>query len=227
MRKIMPIFGAATVLALVAGNPALAGTEDFGTFTVTATNSQFATAYPGASTFADSDTFAGYTGSVATPVATITGGALNPGGSTNPDTGINNSIANYVAAVDGSDETITFNRNQEYFGLLWGSVDVTNTISFYDGATLVASFTGGGLEASTVGLEAWPASGSFVDFLADGSGSDFNKVVLSATSGGAPFETSNFAAAVPEPATWAMMILGLGAMGAALRRRGVGGPVAA
>ena len=29
-----------------------------------------------------------------------------------------------------------------YFGLFWGSVDAYNTLSFYKGADLVASFTG-------------------------------------------------------------------------------------
>jgi len=222
MRKITPIFVAVAAMGLMAGGSALAGTQNFGTFTVTATTSQLTTTYPGASTFADTNTFAGYAGSVTTPVATITGGALNPGGSTNPDSGIDNSIANYLAAEPANDETITFNSNQRYFGLLWGSVDESNTISFYENSTLLATFTGSGLEGSTVALQGYPVPGSFVDFVADNSSFDFNEVVV-IDGGGDPFETDNYAAlAVPEPAAWAMLLLGMGAMGAILRRRNGG-----
>lgn len=207
------------VLSLTLAGVASAGAYDDGVFTITATNSQLTTTYPGATTFANSSTFAGYSGSVVTPVATITGGALNPGGSTNPDTGIDNSIANYLAAYNGNSETIAFGANQKYFGTLWGSVDVTNTISFYENANLVASYTGAYLESGDVGLEAWPNPGSFVDFAADGSSSDFNRIVLSEDT--TFFETDNYAsiAAVPEPAIWASMMLGLFGVGAALRRR--------
>ena len=51
----------------------------------------------------------------------------------------------------------------------------------------------------------------------------FSKVLVDVelTSGGNAFEVSDFAAstAVPEPATWALMILGFGGAGAMLRRR--------
>jgi hypothetical protein len=218
MRKITPLFVAVAAIGLAAGNSALAAT-----YTVTAVNSQSATTYPGATTFADSSTFAGYGGIVTTSVATITGGALNPGGSTNPGSGFDGSIANYLAAP--SDITITFNGNQKYFGLLWGSVDTTNTVSFYEGSTLLASYTGGQLESS-IGLQGYPANGSFVGFLADGASADFDKVVLSA-AGGDPFESVNYAAAVPEPAAWAMLILGMAGLGGVLRRRRDGALAAA
>jgi hypothetical protein len=218
MHKITPLFVAVAAMGFMASGSALAAT-----YTVTAVNSQSATTYPGAATFADTNTFAGYDGSVTTSVATITGGSLNPGGSTNPGTGFDGSIVNYLSAP--SDITITFNKNQEYFGLLWGSVDTSNTVSFYEGGTLLASYTGGQLESS-IGLEAWPANGSFVGFLANGAGADFNKVVLSA-AGGLPFESVNYAAAVPEPAAWAMLILGMTGLGGVLRRRRDGALVAA
>jgi hypothetical protein len=37
---------------------------------------------------------------------------------------------------------ISFSSLQQYFGLLWGSIDVWNTLQFFDGATLVGTVTG-------------------------------------------------------------------------------------
>ena len=157
-RRLFPVLAAAAAVQLMTGSAVFAGTYDDGSFTITATSSQLTTTFLGASTFADSDTFANYSGSVTTPVATITGGQLNPGGSTNPDSGISSSIANYLAASSGSTETIAFNSNQKYFGMLWGSVDTTNTVSIYENNTLLASYTGSELNSS-VGLQYYSAPG--------------------------------------------------------------------
>ena len=125
MRRTTAIFGAVAALALMAG-PALA-TTDFGTFTIGAVGSQSTTTYPGASTFANGQTtFAGYSGSVTTPVAAISGGVLNA--DTNPGSGFDNTISNYLSA-ESVPVTIAFNSDQKYFGMLWGSVDPGNTIS--------------------------------------------------------------------------------------------------
>jgi hypothetical protein len=215
MRKLS-VLSAAAALGMMAGGPAFAGVYTDGLFTITATSGQLNSTV--APTFADSNTFAGYPGSVVTPVATITGGALNPGGSTNPDSGISNTIANYLAVSNGNSETISFGTNQKYFGMLWGSVDTTNTVSFFEGATLVASYTGAQLETNSAALGAFPAVGSFVGFASDSPTSFFNSIVLSETA--TFFETDNFAAsAVPEPGTWAMMILGFFGVGFMAYRR--------
>ena len=42
----------------------------------------------------------------------------------------------------GGSETITFTSEKNTFGLYWGSLDAYNSIKFYDGDTLVASYTG-------------------------------------------------------------------------------------
>lgn len=47
--------------------------------------------------------------------------------------------------------TLTFGVPQTYLGLLWGSVDATNKIDFYSGATLVGSVTGADVFASPNG----------------------------------------------------------------------------
>jgi VCBS repeat-containing protein len=49
---------------------------------------------------------------------------------------------NYLSIGGGGSETITFNSEKNSFGLYWGSLDSYNSIKFYDGDTLVASYTG-------------------------------------------------------------------------------------
>ena len=49
---------------------------------------------------------------------------------------------NYLSIGGGGSETITFTSEKNSFGLYWGSLDSYNSIKFYDGNTLVASYTG-------------------------------------------------------------------------------------
>lgn len=203
---------------------AMAGVVDDGTFTIStsASGAQLTTAVPGAVTFATSATFSGYSGSVVTPLATITGGAGNPGGSTDPCSGIC-AASNYVATYSGNPETISFNAPQRYLGFLWGSVDATNTITFYNGSTQLDSFTGAQLESATTNLAGYPSAASYANFTADSAAGDFTKVVLSESS--TYFETTNYAAvsAVPVPAALPMFgaaIAGLTGLAAKRRRAG-------
>jgi len=101
-----------------------------------------------------------------------------------------------------------------------GSLDDFNTLSFFHNGTLITSFTGNQLTVPN------PANG-------DQTGSDTNRryfftmdaadnvnTVLFVSNGKPAFEFDNIAAAissVPEPQTWAMMILGFGMIGFMLR----------
>jgi hypothetical protein len=100
-----------------------------------------------------------------------------------------------------------------------GSLDDFNTLSFLHNGTLVTQFTGTQLTVPH------PANGDQADgftnrryFFSMDAADGVNQVVFS--SGGAAFEFDNIAAAislVPEPETWAMMILGFGMIGFMLR----------
>ncbi len=54
---------------------------------------------------------------------------------------------NYLNINAGETETIAFATEKNAFGLYWGSVNSFNTIEFYNGTTLVASYTGADISA--------------------------------------------------------------------------------
>ncbi len=94
---------------------------------------------------------------------------------------------NYFSVGGGGTETITFGSEQNAFGLYWGSVDSYNTISFYDGMKLVASYSGANVSPLfSDGNQGSFASNGYVQF----SGlAQFNKVVLQSSSNA--FEVDN------------------------------------
>jgi hypothetical protein len=121
----------------------------------------------------------------------------------------------YLSVLGGGSATYTFAGDVGAFEFDWGSVDSYNTLTI--------NSTGGdpivvpGLNFSN------PANGNQVSAGTNGlfrvsgtAGERFNSVTFS--SGQNSFEVDNLATAgVPEPASWALMILGFGGAGAALR----------
>ena len=92
---------------------------------------------------------------------------------------------NYLAAEPSGNVTINYSSDQAYFGMNWGSVDAYNTLSFYEGSTLVASYTGGQITPNDKGSQA--ADGSdIVNFNFSNGG--YNKVVMASTSAAFEFD---------------------------------------
>ena len=83
--------------------------------------------------------------------------------------------------------SLAFAGDQQYFGLLWGSIDLYNTLSFYDGATLLGSVTGGQVLAGANGNQGINGT-LYVNINTDVG---FNRVV--ATSSSYAFEFDNVA----------------------------------
>ena len=159
----------------------------------------------------------GFTGNVFTH--SITNLAAEPAGDT----------TNFGAAEPASasqpftDATFTANAGVTLSSLSIdiGSLDTYNTLEFFSGGTLKGTFSGSTLAAALLGV----ANGNQVSDLTNGrfyftfgASDDINKLVFLSTT--PAFEFDNIAAkfsAVPEPATWTMMILGFGFVGFMLR----------
>jgi len=143
--------------------------------------------------------------------ATVPGVAAEPAG----DSSV------FGAAEPGSNALFSVNPGFQLKSLSFylGSLDSFNTLSFLHNGTLITSFTGDQLTVPN------PADGdqSAGDtnrryFFSMDAADGVNQVLFS--SSGAGFEFDNIAAAisaVPEPETWAMMILGFGLIGLMLR----------
>jgi hypothetical protein len=136
----------------------------------------------------------------------------------------------YGFAYPGVDATFQINSGSlSSLSFYLGSLDDYNTISFFSGATLIGSFTGSELTIPN------PANGDQTGgdtnrryFFTFGAADNVNRVVFNTTL--PAFEFDDIAAAVssvPEPSTWAMMILGFGLVGFSLRnnRRRIAQPV--
>ena len=118
--------------------------------------------------------------------------------------------------VDGYTETLTFSAAVGTFSADFarsaGSNDGEIILSAFNGATLVATSSGSfGALAEWMSLSI--AGVTFDSVTWSGSGTDFHpygvdNVVFGAAQGG-----------VPEPAAWALMLVGFGGLGVALRRR--------
>jgi hypothetical protein len=143
--------------------------------------------------------------------ATVPGVAAEPAG----DSSV------FGAAEPGTNAIFSTNAGFQLNSLSFylGSLDSFNTLSFLHNGTLITQFTGNQLTVPN------PANGdqSAGDtnrryFFSMAAADGVNQVVFSST--GAGFEFDNIAAAisaVPEPQTWAMMILGFGLIGLMLR----------
>jgi len=108
--------------------------------------------------------------------------------------------------------TINFAQKLDYFGLHWGSFGSDNSIAFYNGDTLVQSFSDTDI-ASIIGVGL--GYDAYVNLFAE-AGEFFDKVVID--SSGIAFESDNHAykiaspKSVPEPSS-TLGLLAFGAFG--------------
>jgi hypothetical protein len=126
------------------------------------------------------------------------------------------SVGSSVGSPAGS-AILTLVNSITYFGMYWGSVDTYNTISFYDASnTLLGSVTGSAILNPANGEQG--AGGSVYTNFTFGLGESAKYIKFESTQ--AAFEFDNIAVApVPEPSTWAMMILGFLGVGFLAYRR--------
>jgi hypothetical protein len=116
--------------------------------------------------------------------------------------------------------TLSMPGQEMYVGLLWGSVDNYNTLSLYNGSTLVGTVTGTDVTASANGDQG--ASGTF--YVNINSTESFNTVVATSTSNAFEFDNVAFnPTAVPEPSSFILALIGgVGAFSySRMRRQGL------
>ncbi|HEY0649235.1 PEPxxWA-CTERM sorting domain-containing protein [Phenylobacterium sp.] len=123
----------------------------------------------------------------------------------------------YLSVKGGGFATIDFAAAVGRFQFDWGSIDTYNTLTIYKqgGGSLVV-VPGGNFPNLANGNQALPGTNGLFTVFGD-AGERFTGIRLDSSQNS--FEIDNLAVAVPEPATWGMMILGFAGMGAVIRRR--------
>lgn len=123
--------------------------------------------------------------------------------------------------------SIILGDNINSVSFIWGSVDSYNTLVVHTAlgdTTFTGSYIASLIPGFADGNQTSPTSNPIVTLFF--TGGDQQGVSLNMTSadvngiGQNAFETDNYVInGVPEPATWAMMLLGFGAVGVSMRRR--------
>ncbi|QYE33276.1 PEPxxWA-CTERM sorting domain-containing protein (plasmid) [Polymorphobacter sp. PAMC 29334] len=122
----------------------------------------------------------------------------------------------YLTVLGGQIASLAISPAVKALSFYWGSIDNYNTVSFFSGSALVASFTGSQVPAAPAdGSQGAPTNNRRVSFGFDGAAIDRVSFASSSNS----FELDTVAGAVPEPASWVMLVAGFGLVGAAARRR--------
>lgn len=98
-----------------------------------------------------------------------------------------------------------------------GSVDSYNSINFKGLNGFSQTFGGSALVASANGNRT--SAGTNRRFYFDFGNAKVNEITFASSSNSFEFDNIAAAAAVPEPATWAMLIAGFGLVGLSMRRR--------
>jgi hypothetical protein len=122
--------------------------------------------------------------------------------------------ASYLSVQGGETETLALSKPYSVISVYVGSLDSYNTIAFggpgaisYTGdqlATLTGAVDGGGQVAGS-------SNGRFIfDFAAP-----VTSITFSSTTNA--FEVASVAGGVPEPAAWALMLIGMAGLGGLLR----------
>ncbi|MDP1026513.1 PEPxxWA-CTERM sorting domain-containing protein [Sphingomonas sp. KR1UV-12] len=152
-------------------------------------------------------------------VATLSGGTVYTNDRPFADMPAGTIFGNAFLAVGptaGQPATLTFTNALTYLSFLWGSPDTYNQLTL---TTNQRSYT---YTANSLGFTTTDGNQSIsqaVQFAAS-AGETISSISFNNSPAVDAFETANYRiTAVPEPATWAMLLVGFGMVGAASRYR--------
>ncbi len=128
-------------------------------------------------------TYTGTSGIYSGNVAGVTAAPYTASGAT---------TGNYFAAEPKGGIIVEYATRQQYFGLQWGSVDAYNTLSFYQGNTLVEQLTGKTVTTNPNGAR--DGSNSYWVNLNFGARSGFDSVVFTSSNPAFEFNVVAYAA---------------------------------
>lgn len=198
--------GLAAALMLMGATPAFAQA----TFTFTGA----AGVQPGETLLASFDgnasTYGGITGSYSVLTGNVPGVGADPAVLPIGDP--------YLAILGNQTATYSFAGGLTQLGLDYGSVDPYNlfTLSFLTGPT--QSFTGTNIFVGANGNQTSSLTNGRLTFSAIGS-NFITGLTLQSSQNSLELDNIGVISAVPEPATWGMMLIGFAAIGASMRRR--------
>ena len=198
----MFLVGVAAAAISVAGAIAPASAQSFSGTGNPASNAAFAGGSQQATFTTADQSFASYTES---------GVTFGPGRISSEYSSNYNSTGSYFDNNSGGFNVIDFSFSSptSAFAFNWGAADYEWTMEVFSGASTLASYTINPTYGSN--------SKEYLGF----SGSNITSVRLTASSGDWVFidNLTSAGGAVPEPASWAMLIAGFGIVGASMRRR--------
>ncbi|MBU1378660.1 MAG: PEPxxWA-CTERM sorting domain-containing protein [Alphaproteobacteria bacterium] len=122
----------------------------------------------------------------------------------------------YLSVLGNGSATISFNSPVTAFQFDWGSIDSFNTLKINSTGADPIIVPGSNFTNAADGNQVSPGTNGLFTVWST-AGETFTSINL--TTSGNSFEIDNLAVGVPEPATWAMMILGFAGVGATMRRR--------
>jgi hypothetical protein len=135
------------------------------------------------------------------------------------------STGNYatVGPDDGSPGILNLSSfgDIDWISFIWGSIDAYNTLDVLDaGGGILGSFTGSNVIAMANGDQTDPATNRLVKLTFTGAErTSVDRLRFSSTGNAFEFDNVAISAAVPEPGTWMLMLMGMAAVGFSMRRR--------
>lgn len=126
----------------------------------------------------------------------------------------------YLAVNAGGSATLTSSIGFRSASLFLGSADPFNTIQVLSTAgAVLGTFTGSQLFPGANGNQDLSATNGRVFFNAEAGEAAIGGFRFLSSQNALEVDNVSFTAAVPEPATWAMMLMGFAAVGYSMRRR--------